>query len=77
MSTFSFLKRGQRIRAPGEQTWGVQADRGPGGPADLQEWAGRRILILSQGEMFIVFYANVYQSTSWRKDSDDDEFDKN
>ena len=52
-STFPFSQRGQRVRAPGEQTGGVQADRGPGWPADLQERAGQRILILSQGEMFL------------------------
>ena len=31
------FQRGQRQRAPGEQTWGVQADWGARGPADLQE----------------------------------------
>ena len=31
------FQRGQRQRAPSEPTWGVQADWGPRGPADLQE----------------------------------------
>ena len=45
-----YFQWGQRQWAPGEQTWGVQADRGPRGPADLQEWGEGRVSFLSQGE---------------------------
>ena len=44
---------GQRQWAPSEQTWGVQADRGPRGPADLQERGEGRVSFLSQGEQIL------------------------
>ena len=47
------LQRGQCQRAPGKPTWGVQADRGPRGQADLQERGEGRVSFLSQGEQIL------------------------